>query len=78
MYKGLPVVTLDYGDVSLGAGEDFGVSNYEEIRKSILHCMTDSKFYAKMSQKARERAEYMLDSKQAFEELINEFEKQIS
>ena len=78
MYKGLPVVTLDYGDISLGAGEDFCVSDYEEMRKSILHYMTDTRFYAEMSKRARERAEYMLDSKKAFEELINEFEKQIS
>ena len=71
-------MTLDYGDVSLGAREDFCVSDYEEMRKSILHYMTDTRFYAEMSKRARERAEYMLDSKKAFEELINEFEKQIS
>lgn len=78
MYKGLPVVTLNYGDVSLGAGADFCVSDYEEMNKTISHYMTDTKYYAEMSQKAKKRAEFMLDSKQAFAELMIKFEKQVS
>lgn len=78
MYKGLPAVTLNYGDVAVGTGTDFCVSDYEEMTSTILRYMTDKEYYLEMSEKARKRAEYMLDSKQAFEELIIKFEKQIT
>lgn len=76
LYKGCPVVTLHNGDVALGVGEEFCVGSYEEMQKQILYYMTDREFYKQMSRKARERAEYMLDSESAFAEIIDTFERE--
>ena len=73
MYKGLPTVSLSYGDVALGAGTEFCVSNYKDMSDIILRYMSDSPFYAQMSDKAKARADYMLDSNTAFAEIIGEF-----
>ena len=77
MYKGCPAVTLRYGDVAVGAGEEFCVDNYEEMKNQIMRYMSDTQFYSEMSEKAKQRAEYMLDSDTAFVEIISEFEKRI-
>lgn len=74
MYKGVPVVTLNHGDVALGAGEEFCVSTYTEMAEKIIRYMEDTDYYKIMSMKAKERAEYMLDSDSAFVDIIREFE----
>ena len=77
MYKGLPAVTLPYGDVALGTGEEFCVANYNEMRDKLRLYSTDSAYYLKMSGKAQKRAAYMLDSDNAFTEIINQFTQRI-
>lgn len=74
MYKGVPAVTLNHGDVALGAGEDFCVDSYAEMTEKIRKYMQDKEYYAMMSRKAKERADYMLDSDNAFTDIIKEFE----
>lgn len=74
MYKAIPVVTLDHGDVALGAGEEFWVHSYAEMTEKIIKYMNDIDYYNMMSKKAKERANYMLDSDGAFTDIIREFE----
>lgn len=74
MYKAIPVVTLDHGDVALGAGEEFCVHTYAEMTEKIIKYMNDIDYYNMMSKKAKERANYMLDSDGAFTDIISEFE----
>ncbi len=74
MYKGIPAVTLNHGDVALGAGEDFCVNSYAEMTEKIRKYMQDKEYYTMMSQKAKKRADYMLDSDSAFTDIIKEFE----
>ena len=74
MYKAIPVVTLDHGDVALGAGEDFCVKSYSEMQDKIFDYMNDLVYYNEMSNKAKERADYMLDGVGAFTDIIREFE----
>lgn len=76
MYKGCPVVSLNHGDVALGAGEEFCVETYEQMTQKIIHYMNDPMYYQEMAEKAKKRALYMLDSDQAFTEIINTFEEQ--
>ena len=73
MYKSLPAISINYGDVALGAGEDFCVNNYAEMSETITKYITDKSFYNEMSIKAKSRADYMLDSKSAFVDIVNEF-----
>lgn len=77
MYKGCPAVTLNSGDVALGAGPDFCVNTYEEMQKQILRYMEDKEFYREMSIKAKQRADYMLDSENAFIEIVHQFENKV-
>lgn len=77
MYKGLPVVSFNFGDVSLGCGKDFCVNNMEDMKKEIIRYSTDKAYYDKKAKMAIERADYMLDSKTAFCQIIDEFEKKI-
>jgi glycosyltransferase involved in cell wall biosynthesis len=75
MYKGLPAVTLRRGDVALGAGDEFCVSDYEQMQQVLDNYRTDKVVYNRMSAKARERAEFMLDSDTAFTEIIQKFKE---
>lgn len=73
--KGLPVVTLPVGDVAVAAGEVFEVGDYAAMQQQILHYATDRGLYAKMSQKARARAEVLLDSRAGFGQALREIER---
>lgn len=73
--KGLPVVTLDYGDVAICAGEDFQVSDYEEMYKKVIKYSTDRKYYNTMSQKAIDRAKILTDSEKEFTRIIHIMEQ---
>ena len=66
MVKGLPPVALNEGDVSLGAGADFCLDNYQEMVQRTLALKEDAAYYQNMSRKAQERAKVMLDGTTAF------------
>ena len=66
MVKGLPPVALNEGDVSLGAGTDFCLDNYQEMVQRTLALKEDAAYYQNMSRKAQERAKVMLDGTTAF------------
>ncbi|MBR1742942.1 MAG: flavodoxin, partial [Lachnospiraceae bacterium] len=71
LYKGVPVVTLDYGDGGLGAGEDFFVKDYEDMHETVLRYAKDKEFYSEMSKKAKERAAILTNSEKEFVRLMN-------
>jgi glycosyltransferase involved in cell wall biosynthesis len=71
MYKGLPAVTLRYGDVYINTGEDFGVDTYDEMVELIGRYVHDKNFYNEMSEKAKERTVDVLDTNKAFSEMIH-------
>ncbi len=77
MYEGLPAVTLNYGDVSLGCGEEFFVTDYNDMVKVIDRYTTDTEFYTEKSKRARDRAEEMLDSDTLFCEILRKIEERI-
>lgn len=74
MYKGLPVVSVNYGDVAVNAGDEFCVSDYEEMKKQIMKYYTDKEYYLKMSNRAKERVKILLDTDSEFERIIREVE----
>lgn len=75
MFKGVPVVTVDYGDVAVNAGKDFCVKDYHEMKKQIRHYYNDEKYYEQMSLRAKNRTEVLLDSKTEFIRIMNEMDK---
>lgn len=78
LYKGLPAVTLPIGDVSVAAGDGFWVNDYEAMEQQILKYCQNQDYYNEMSQKARKRAEQLLDSGTAFGEVMRKIEAEIS
>lgn len=77
LYKGLPVITLPYGDVSVNAGKKFFTESYDTMKELILKYKNDSKFYQTMSSYAKQRAALLLDSEKEFQRIIREFESRI-
>lgn len=75
LYKGIPAVTLPYGDVSAAAGAEFLVADYKEMEEQILRYRRDAAFYKKMSQRAKERAKLLTDSSKSFTPIMDEIEK---
>lgn len=77
LYKGIPAVTLPYGDVSVAAGESFWVADYEQMKEQMLRYARDNAFYQEMSQKAVERAALLTDSAKSFVPMMEEIEKEL-
>ncbi len=73
--KGLPGVTINFGDVAAAAGSDFCVENYKEMVLQIKRYIEDKEYYIKMSKKAKERVEQLTNSKAAMEEILEKAEK---
>lgn len=75
MYLGKPVVSIAYGDVALNAGEEFCVENYQEMAEEISQYCHDRSYYEVMSEKAKKRAEVLLDTESAFREIMEEYDR---
>ena len=78
MYEGLPSVAFNYGDVALGCGADFFVQDYDDMARVIDKYATDNTFYEEQSQKARVRADEMLDTDKAFCMILDEANKRLN
>lgn len=73
MSVGVPVVSIDFGDVAINSGSDFTVKDYEEMKEVILKYRSDDEFYRNQSNKAFARAALLQDTDRIFEETVNEF-----
>lgn len=60
--KGVPGVYLNKGDVYVAGGEDFAVSNFDEMEKQIIKYKEDKEYYTNMAKLAKKRAELMTSS----------------
>lgn len=78
MSKGVPAVTLPYGDVYVNTGETFAVPDYAAMKEIILRYIQDGEFYRKQAEAARERADELMDSKSAFTEVMEEFARRLA
>ncbi|HHY74184.1 MAG TPA: glycosyltransferase [Bacillus bacterium] len=74
MYKGLPVVTIHSGDVSVAAGSEFCVKNYLEMERKIHQYIRDQAYYQEMAKKARSRAEVLLSTDIEIENIFKKAE----
>ncbi len=74
LFKGLPVLTVNYGDVAIGAGNDFWVKDYEEMLDRAIQLSKDKEYYKEMSDKALKRAAKLTDTEGEFVRIIKEME----
>lgn len=77
LFKGLPILSPDFGDISHVAGEEFCVKNYDEMREMLIKYCRDSNFYNEMANKAKKRGKLFLDSDKTVSEVLRKFETQI-
>lgn len=74
LYKGVPVVTFNYGDGGLAAGENFWVTDYEDMGNTILRYRDDASFYREQSILAKERGRQLTNSEEEFIKIIQKME----
>lgn len=77
MFKGKPVVTVNYGDVAGIVGERFSCGNYTEMGQLINRYYEDKAFYETQAQYARDTAAVYMDSETEFVRIVGEYEKLI-
>lgn len=75
MFMGVPVVSTNYGDVAVNVGEDFLVEDYTQMKELIVRYYTDKEFYRVMSEKAKQRADVLLDTETEFMRIMEEVNK---
>lgn len=73
MFKGLPAVSVNYGDVAWIIGEDFCCKDYDEMGRLLERYYTDSEFYDSMSEKAEKLVNMYLDSEAEFARIMREY-----
>ena len=74
LFKGVPVITMRYGDVYVLAGEEFSTESYDTMPQLILKYKNDKDFYHKMSELAKERGKSLIDSAENFQQVIEEYQ----
>ena len=78
MYKGVPVVSIDYGDVAGIAGREFTCKDYEEMKKIIGRYRTDKIFWKEQSERARVTADRWMNLGEEFERCIDVYRQRFS
>ena len=68
--KGVPGVTLNYGDVAAASGKDFIVNTLEEMNERILRFKNEKEYYQKMSQKSLERCKLLFDGTTSMKQIL--------
>ncbi len=63
LYKGKPVITLNFGDVATNVGSEFCCETYSEMYNLIKKYYSDKDFYLKQSVIAKEKALILTDTK---------------
>lgn len=77
IYKGIPVITTSYGDIAGNVGADFVTDSYDTMIDLIKKYKEDNIFYQSQSQKAKERAEKVLNTEEIYANMIRNFEKRL-
>ena len=75
MSKGLPTISVSYGDVAGIIGEEFCCRDYEEMAELIGRYAKDDKFYQKKAEDAKKLAELYLDTDSEFKRIMEEYDR---
>lgn len=70
---GVPVVSVDYGDVAVNVGGDFVVDSYDEMIGVINRYHDDTDYYMSQSKKAIEKSKELLNAEDTFVDIVDEF-----
>ncbi len=78
LFKGVPVVTLNYGDIASNVGAEFCVETYDEMIETIRRYRQDKEFYNWKANIGRELAAKLLDTSFHLERLLDHLERRES
>lgn len=70
---GVPVLTVNYGDVAGTVGEEYWCESLSEYSDIIKRYIRDKEFYEEQSRLARKKAKVLMDSETVFREVIEEY-----
>lgn len=70
MYKGIPAVTLPFGDVSTSVPDEFRVGSLEEMRDRIIRYVTEPDFYEAMSNLAKETSVVLMNTQEELKRIV--------
>ena len=73
MINGIPVLTLNFGDVVIAAGEDMSCKDLNEMSERMSKLEGDSEYYKLISEKVKSRAIMLQDSEGIFGKTLMEF-----
>lgn len=73
LFKGVPAVAVDFGDVAGIAGDRFVCNSYDEMKDLIIKYYKDKDFYQEQSEYAKKLAEEWMDSDKEFIRIIDEY-----
>ncbi|TJX68836.1 hypothetical protein E8P77_01155 [Soehngenia saccharolytica] len=74
LYKGKPVITLNYGDVAKNVGDEFCCETYSEMYNLIKKYYLDKDFYMNQSKIAKEKALQLTNTKVFIKNILDFFE----
>ncbi|MCR5418328.1 MAG: glycosyltransferase [Lachnospiraceae bacterium] len=73
--KGLPALSMNYGDAGVSVGDDFHFADYEAMVKEAVRLKEDPAYYHMKSEQAKVRAALLTDSARAFSSIMHAIEK---
>lgn len=73
--KGVPGVTLNYGDIAAAAGLEFCVKDYNTMSNTIKMLRSRKDYYNNMSEKALKRYTELTDSSKALQYIFDEMDR---
>lgn len=76
LHYGVPVITLEVGDVYYTSGKEFSVSNYDEMYNLISKYYIDSIFYQEMKKKSINRARKISNIAETQKKMIDDIMKE--
>src|SRR5690606_12964524 len=71
LHYGVPVLTLEYGDVYNVVGKDFAVENYTEMANTIMKYYNDKEYYDEKKKNALLRASELSDIEGNLRKVVN-------
>lgn len=75
LFRGVPVVTFGFGDVANAVGSQFHVNSYEEMYEQVVHYASDPAFYEEMSERAKQRADELMNGEDEFAKIVQKMEQ---
>lgn len=72
LYYGIPVVTLNFGDVYYTSGKKYGVNDYTQMYDKIIKYFNDKAFYENMREEAIKRAKILSNIKDTQQKMIED------